>query len=75
MPIRVRHAHVTHTAELISSTVVRFQHRHYVPLTLALGFGLPALIGKTYGDTLGALLWGGVVARLLIWCAHLTLAG
>lgn len=40
--------------------VVRFQHKYYIPLTLALGFGLPTAIGWTYGDALGAFIWGGV---------------
>lgn len=50
-----------------SSTVVRFQHKHYIPLTLALGLVAPTIIGWTYGDAMGGYIWGGVVARILIW--------
>lgn len=48
-------------------TVVSFQHRHYVPLTIGFGLVLPTLIGASYGDALGGFVYGGVVARLLIW--------
>ncbi|KAK4058273.1 hypothetical protein OIO90_000430 [Microbotryomycetes sp. JL221] len=53
--------------DLDADPVVRFQHRHYVPLTVGLGLVAPTLIGWTYGDALGGFIWGGVVARLLIW--------
>ena len=46
--------------------VVRFQHKYYLPLTLALGFELPTLIGWTYGDALGAFVWGGVSIQISI---------
>ncbi|KAK4051941.1 hypothetical protein OIV83_002646 [Microbotryomycetes sp. JL201] len=42
-------------------------HRYYVPLTVGLGLVAPTLIGWTYGDAIGGYIWGGVVARLLIW--------
>lgn len=47
--------------------VVRFQHKYYIPLTLALGLVAPTLIGWSYGDAMGGYIWGGVVARILIW--------
>jgi stearoyl-CoA desaturase (delta-9 desaturase) len=52
--------------------VVRFQHKHYVPIALFSGLILPFLIAH-YGwnDGLGGLVWGGAVARLLIWYASL----
>jgi stearoyl-CoA desaturase (delta-9 desaturase) len=52
----------------VNVSVVRFQHRHYIPLALASGIVLPALIAHYgWGDGLGGLVWGGAVARLLIW--------
>lgn len=53
--------------DLDADPVVRFQHEHYIPLTLALGLGLPTLIGWSYGDATGGFIWGGVVGRILIW--------
>jgi stearoyl-CoA desaturase (delta-9 desaturase) len=48
--------------------VVRFQHRHYVPIALFSGLILPFLIAHFgWNDGLGGLVWGGAVARLLIW--------
>lgn len=47
--------------------VVRFQHKHYVPLTLFLGIVLPTLIGASYGDTMGGFIWGGIVSTVFIW--------
>lgn len=54
-------------ADLESDPVVRFQHKYYVPIALFSGLILPTLIGATWGDALGGLVWGGAVARLLIW--------
>lgn len=51
----------------LMTIVVRFQHRYYVPIALFSGLILPTLIGWTWGDMLGGLVWGGAVARLLIW--------
>lgn len=52
----------------IVHTVVRFQHRHYVPIALLSGLVLPWLIAHLgWNDGLGGLIWGGAVARLLIW--------
>ncbi|KAM0788281.1 hypothetical protein ACM66B_001427 [Microbotryomycetes sp. NB124-2] len=53
--------------DLEADPVVRFQHRYYVPLTVGLGLVIPTLIGWTYGDAMGGYIYGGVVARLLIW--------
>jgi stearoyl-CoA desaturase (delta-9 desaturase) len=48
--------------------VVRFQHRHYVPIALFSGLVLPwAIAHLGWSDGLGGLVWGGAVARLLIW--------
>ena len=48
--------------------MVRFQHKHYVPIALFSGLVLPYLIARLgWNDGLGGLVWGGAVARLLIW--------
>ncbi|WWD07182.1 hypothetical protein V865_005279 [Kwoniella europaea PYCC6329] len=55
-----------HQAE--ADPVVRFQHRYYVPIALFSGLILPALIAHWgWNDWLGGLVWGGAIARLLIW--------
>ncbi|KAF7307151.1 Stearoyl-CoA desaturase [Mycena indigotica] len=53
--------------DLDSDPVVRFQHKHYVPLALFFGFVLPTLLGMIWGDPSGAYVWGGLVARLFCW--------
>ncbi|KAG8931932.1 hypothetical protein FRC02_001954, partial [Tulasnella sp. 418] len=53
--------------DLESDPVVRFQHKYYVPIALTCGLVAPTLIASLWGDALGGYLWGGVVARLLIW--------
>lgn len=54
--------------DLESDPVVRFQHKHFVVLALGSGIVLPTLIGKFgWGDAMGGYVWGGLVARLLIW--------
>lgn len=52
----------------LKNKVVQFQHKYYVPIALFSGLILPALIGHFgWNDGLGGLVWGGAVARLLIW--------
>ncbi|WVQ63466.1 uncharacterized protein L199_001619 [Kwoniella botswanensis] len=54
--------------DLEADPVVRFQHKHYVPIALFSGLILPALIAHWgWDDWLGGLVWGGAIARLLIW--------
>jgi len=56
--------------------VVRFQHKHYVPIALFSGLVLPYLIARLgWNDGLGGLVWGGAVARLLIWYVSPTSSG
>lgn len=53
---------------LANLEVVRFQHKHYVPIALFSGLILPwAIAHLGWKDGLGGLVWGGAVARLLIW--------
>ncbi len=50
------------------STVVRFQHKYYVQIALFSGLILPWMMARWgWNDGLGGLVWGGAVARLLIW--------
>ena len=66
----VRPCTVISQKDLNDDPVVRFQHKHYLPLTLFLGFVLPTALGHLYGDAMGAYIWAGVIARLAIW--HVT---
>ncbi|OCF35996.1 hypothetical protein I316_02491 [Kwoniella heveanensis BCC8398] len=54
--------------DLEADPVVCFQHRHYVPIALFSGLILPFIIAHVgWNDGLGGLVWGGAIARLLIW--------
>ncbi|KAH7886073.1 hypothetical protein F5I97DRAFT_1809185 [Phlebopus sp. FC_14] len=47
--------------------VIRFQHRYYVPIALIFGCIIPAVLGWTWGDPVGAFIYGGLVTRLAVW--------
>jgi len=51
--------------DLERDPLVKFQHDYYLPLTLLMNFGLPALLGWLSGDVLGGLLLIGFL-RLVI---------
>ncbi len=51
--------------DLQRDPLIVWQHRHYLPLTLAMNFGPPLLIGWATGDVFGALLLVGVL-RLVV---------
>lgn len=53
--------------DLDRDPIVRFQHKYYVPLALFTGLVLPTLIGATWGDAMGGYIWGGLVARVMVW--------
>jgi stearoyl-CoA desaturase (delta-9 desaturase) len=53
------------TRDLERDPLVRYQHRYYLPLALAMNVGLPLLLGWANGDILGMLLLAGVL-RLVI---------
>ncbi|WRT70932.1 uncharacterized protein IL334_007931 [Kwoniella shivajii] len=54
--------------DLESDPVVRLQHKYYVFIALFSGLILPSLIaGLGWNDWMGGLVWGGAIARLLIW--------
>jgi stearoyl-CoA desaturase (Delta-9 desaturase) len=35
-----------------------------VPLAILMAFVLPTVLGLTWGDPLGAFIWGGLVVRI-----------
>jgi stearoyl-CoA desaturase (delta-9 desaturase) len=56
--------------DLERDPLVRYQHRFYIPLALAMNFGLPLLLGWASGEVLGTFLLAGVL-RLVV-SHHLT---
>ncbi len=56
--------------DLRKDRLLDFQHRHYVPLAVALNFGLPLAAGLLFHDLWGMLILAGV-ARL-VWSHHVT---
>jgi stearoyl-CoA desaturase (delta-9 desaturase) len=55
----------SYVRDLERDPIVAFQHRHYVPVVLAMNFGLTALVGWLSGDLWGTLLLAGFV-RLVV---------
>lgn len=51
--------------DLQADPIVRLQHRFYLPLLIAMGFGVPMLLAWTWGDAVGGLLLAGF-ARLMV---------
>lgn len=51
--------------DLLNDPMVMFQHRYYVPITLAMNFGFTWLVGKLAGDVWGVMLMGGFL-RLVV---------
>src|SRR5215469_4277706 len=56
--------------DLKKDRLLAFQHRHYVPLAVALNFGLPIAAGLVFGDLWGMLILAGVLR--LVWSHHVT---
>ena len=56
--------------DLQRDPLVMWQHRHYLPLALAMNIGVPLLLGWAVGDIAGVFLLGGVL-RLVV-SHHLT---
>jgi stearoyl-CoA desaturase (Delta-9 desaturase) len=56
--------------DLKKDPLLAFQHRHYVPLAVALNFGLPLAAGLVFGDVWGMLILAGVLR--LVWSHHVT---
>ncbi|KAI9569458.1 hypothetical protein HD554DRAFT_2020584 [Boletus coccyginus] len=55
--------------DLENDPLVRFQHKYYVPIAFILGFVVPVSLGYSWGDPVGAFIYGGLVTRLAIWHA------
>lgn len=59
--------------DLDRDAVVRIQHQYFISLAIFSGFLLPTLAGYLWlKDALKGFLWGGIIARILIW--HSTFA-
>ncbi len=56
--------------DLSSRTLVRLQHRFYVPLAVLMVVGVPAALGLGWGDPLGAVLVAGFLRLAVQW--HMT---
>src|SRR5204862_5116740 len=52
--------------------LVAAQHRHYLPLAIATGIGLPVLLGLLCGDVWGGFIVGGAVRLVVVY--HVTFA-
>ena len=56
--------------DLKKDPMLVFQHRYYVPLAVALNFGLPIAFGLVFGDLWGMMILAGVLR--LVWSHHVT---
>lgn len=52
--------------DLARDPVVMFQDKYYVPIAVAMGFGLPTLIGWAMGSALGGFAIAGVLRIVLV---------
>ncbi|MGH7820060.1 MAG: acyl-CoA desaturase, partial [Candidatus Binatia bacterium] len=52
--------------DLTADPWVRAQHRFYMPLAIAMGFGFPLAVGFAVGNPWGCLLWGGVIRLVVV---------
>ncbi|MEX0333964.1 acyl-CoA desaturase [Vibrio tubiashii] len=51
--------------DLQKDKIVMWQHKYYVPLSIATNFGIPIALGLLHGDVLGMLLIVGVLRLVL----------
>jgi stearoyl-CoA desaturase (delta-9 desaturase) len=56
---------LSNARDLQADRIVMFQHRYYLPLTLAMNIGLPLLCGWMVGDVWGVLVLAGLVRLVL----------
>jgi stearoyl-CoA desaturase (Delta-9 desaturase) len=57
---------LTNVKDLRKDSWVELQHRYYLPIALAVGLGVPFLIGLAFGNPWGGLLWGGLVRTVVV---------
>ncbi|CAE6434063.1 unnamed protein product [Rhizoctonia solani] len=53
--------------DLEADPIVRLQHRLYISIAIFFGLVTPTLIAKLWDDALGGYIYGGIIARILIW--------
>ncbi|KDN36520.1 hypothetical protein RSAG8_10767, partial [Rhizoctonia solani AG-8 WAC10335] len=53
--------------DLEADPIVQLQHRFYIPIAIFFGLVAPALIARLWGDAFGGYIYGGIIARILIW--------
>jgi stearoyl-CoA desaturase (delta-9 desaturase) len=58
-------ADVTKVKDLWADPLLRFQHNHYISIATFMCFGLPMLLGATWGDALGGLFVAGALRVVL----------
>ena len=56
----------SNVSDLAADPWIRAQERFYVPLAVAMGFGLPFAIGYAMGHPWGCLLWAGIFRTVLV---------
>ena len=47
--------------DLLRDPWIVWQHRYFVPIAIAMGFGFPMFVGWCVGNPVGGLLWGGLL--------------
>src|SRR5205085_6781120 len=60
------------TGDLERDPMVAAQHRHYAAIAIAMGIGLPVLLGQLCGDPWGGFIVGGAVRLVVVF--HVTFA-
>jgi stearoyl-CoA desaturase (Delta-9 desaturase) len=56
-----RKGNSSNVTDLVQDRRVRFFNRYHLPVGMAVGVGLPFLIGLCFGRPLGGVLWGSLV--------------
>lgn len=52
--------------DLMADPWIRFQDRHYMPIAVLMGFGVPFAFGWAVGNAWGCVLWAGVFRVVLV---------
>ena len=61
-----RHNQLDNVPDLWEDRVCRFQHEHYMSLSLAFNLGVPFLLGLLVGDVAGMMLFGFLLRVVLV---------